>query len=262
MMETTHTKWVFDQNSDDIRGWPVLDDNGNRLGTVMELLADADSGYVSEIVLADGQRFLAHDLEIGDKVLHLQRARVAATPIAAAATTAARPAVATKLAEPTAPPKLEIVPKAPAVTKPAIVEPPAPQAVRTIGDDVVVQLIDEELDVGKRRFGAGGVHLETHLVTEPISDSVRLHEEHVTVKRNKVDRALDASEATRLFQDDTFEVRTKAELPVVCKSAHVIEEIVIKKNALDRVETVRDTVRHMDAEIIELRANNGEGAKL
>ena len=69
-----------------------------------------------------------------------------------------------------------------------------------------------------------------------------------------MDRALSAADAHASFHDETFEVRSTSQVPVVDKVAHVVEEIVIKKDAIDRNATVRDTVRHMEADITELQA--------
>jgi uncharacterized protein (TIGR02271 family) len=125
-----------------------------------------------------------------------------------------------------------------------------------------VQLVDEELEVGTREFDAGGVHLESHTISEPVTREVTLHEERVTISRNKVDRALDVKDANQLFHDETYEVTATAEVPVINKYAHVVEEIVLKKNAISRDETVHETVRHMEADITELRENEAlQGAR-
>jgi stress response protein YsnF len=119
-------------------------------------------------------------------------------------------------------------------------------------DDVVVQLVGEELEVGKRRSEADGVHLQTRIVGEPVSKQVLVAEERVTVERTKVDRDLPAAEADALLRDETHEVRTVADTPVTQRSAHVVEEIVVKKETTDHDETVRDNLRQMEASVTEL----------
>jgi stress response protein YsnF len=47
-------------------------------------------------------------------------------------------------------------------------------------------------------------------------------------------------------------VRETAEVPVVAKEARVVEEVVIGKEATERTETVRDTVRRTDVDVDEL----------
>ncbi len=244
--EITHTHWVFDDNADDVRGWPVRDQRNAVLGTVGEVLIDPATAYVTGIRLADGTRIAADRVRLGDKELYVTNPAplAAAAPVAPAAT---KPVAA--------------VAAAPAADKPiAKVVPFVPRAAPAIApDDVVLELVGEELDVGKRRYDAGGVHVETHVVAESIARDVKLKDEHVSVARTKVDRALTAKDADAFFHDSAFEVTAKAEVPVVKKQTHVVEEIVVKKAGLSRDETVRDTIRQMDAAVTELRADALKG---
>jgi stress response protein YsnF len=50
------------------------------------------------------------------------------------------------------------------------------------------------------------------------------------------------------------EVRETSEEPVVAKTARVVEEVVVGREAIERTETVRDTVRREEVEI----AKDGE----
>ena len=214
-----HTHWVFDHNDDDVRGWPVHDHNDVMLGTVAEVLVDPATSYVTEIRLSDGTRVAAERVQRGEHVLFA----ISEPPIAAA------PA------------------PVPTTTKRA-----APAATLA-ADDVLVELVIEELEVGKRRYDAGGVHLETHVVSEPIARDVHLKDEHVSIERTKVDRVTSPAEADRLFRDAGFEVTARAEVPVIKKHAHVVEELVIKKAGVARDETVRATVRRMETAVAELK---------
>ena len=60
------------------------------------------------------------------------------------------------------------------------------------------------------------------------------------------------------FADKTIEMTETAEEAVVSKTARVKEEISLKKEATERVETIRDTVRREDVEIVKVP---GKGAK-
>ena|ERR1700753_2076815 len=51
------------------------------------------------------------------------------------------------------------------------------------------------------------------------------------------------------FTDRTIEVAETDEEAVVSKTTRVKEEVVVQREATDRVETVRDTVRRQDVEI-------------
>jgi stress response protein YsnF len=57
------------------------------------------------------------------------------------------------------------------------------------------------------------------------------------------------------FEERTIEVRETEELPVVEKTAKVVEEVTIRKEATERKETVRDTVRRDEVEVIDENGN-------
>ncbi|MGN6104693.1 MAG: DUF2382 domain-containing protein [Kofleriaceae bacterium] len=140
----------------------------------------------------------------------------------------------------------------PRVARPAAAAATEVPICKTVTEDFVLQLADEELEVSKRQFSAGGVHLETHIISEPITQEVVLREEHVQVERMRVDRPIADSDAERFLHDEMVEMSSKAELPVVDKQAHVVEEIHLRRMAEEHVERIRDTVRHTDADITQL----------
>jgi stress response protein YsnF len=54
------------------------------------------------------------------------------------------------------------------------------------------------------------------------------------------------------WTDKTIEITETAEQPVVTKTARVAEEVVIRREGSDHVETVRDTVRRQQVELERL----------
>ena len=128
----------------------------------------------------------------------------------------------------------------------------------TTGTDVqgetVIPIVEEELAVGKRQVQSGGARIHTYVTERPVDASVTLREEHVTVTRQAVDRAV--TDADLAFGEKSFEVTETAEVPVVAKSARVVEEVVVGKTETERTETVRDTVRRTDVEVEELTDAN------
>ncbi len=120
--------------------------------------------------------------------------------------------------------------------------------------ETVIPVVEEELVVGKREVQSGGAHIRTGVIETPVQESVSLHEEHVTVQRQAVNQPV--TDAATAFQEKSFEVTETAEVPVVAKSARVVEEVVVGKTATDRTETVRDTVRRTDVEVDELTAGD------
>jgi uncharacterized protein (TIGR02271 family) len=119
-----------------------------------------------------------------------------------------------------------------------------------IEGETVIPVIEEELTVGKRQIQRGGVRVFQRVEERPVSEQVTLHEEHVTVQRQAVDRPLTSADAA--FNEGTIEVTETSEVPVVSKEARVVEEVVVGKTATDRVETVQDTVRRTDVEVEEV----------
>jgi len=116
--------------------------------------------------------------------------------------------------------------------------------------ETVIPIMEEELAVGKRQVQSGGARIHTYVTERPVDASVTLREEHVTVDRRPVDRA--ATDADMAFGEKSFDVTETAEVPVVAKSARIVEEVVVGKTETERTETVRDTVRRTDVEVEEL----------
>ncbi len=126
----------------------------------------------------------------------------------------------------------------------------APMASTTAraGDAETIKVMEERLRVGKREVAGGAVRVRSYVVERPVEEQVRLHEERVTVERRPVDRAVTGADAAA-FQERTIEARATSEEAVVGKEARVVEEIGIRKEASDRTETVRDTVRSTKVEV-------------
>jgi uncharacterized protein (TIGR02271 family) len=118
---------------------------------------------------------------------------------------------------------------------------------RTVGEEQVVPVAQEELAIGKREVTKGGIRVHTRVATVPAEQSVQLREEHATIERVAVDRAVGASED--LFKERTFEVLEMAEEAIVQKRTRVKEEVRIARQMAERTETVRETVRRMEVEV-------------
>ena len=115
------------------------------------------------------------------------------------------------------------------------------------GGEAVVPIVEEELQVGKRKVETGGVKVKTTIEEKPVQANVSLHKEEVNVSRRPVSRAADADDIA--FKEGTIELTETAEEAVVAKKARVVEEVVISKEGSDRTETVRDTVRKTDVDV-------------
>ncbi len=127
---------------------------------------------------------------------------------------------------------------------------------RTVAGEDVLQVVEERLDVGKRAVSRGKVRLHSYVVENQVSENVNLRDETVTVDRRVVDRPVAALGADA-FQERTIEMEEIDEEAVVAKTAHVVEEIGIRKDVTDRVETVRDTVRSTKVDVEDTRTQTG-----
>jgi len=136
--------------------------------------------------------------------------------------------------------------------------PPTPGAAKTlagggtaaIGREEVIPVYEEELRVGKREVGRGGVRVRSYVVETPVQEQVSLHEERIEVERRPVDRPVTTGDiGAGAFQERTIEVTATAEEAVVAKETRVKEEIVIRKEEQDRTQTVSDTVRRTEVEV-------------
>lgn len=122
------------------------------------------------------------------------------------------------------------------------------------GDNLKAEVIEENLQVGKRVEQTGGVRLRSRIVEKPVEASVRLREEHVTVQRTPVNRA--ASEADfNAFKEGEMEVTESAERAVVAKEARVVEEVSLGKQVTEREETIRETVRNTEVDVEQIPGN-------
>ncbi len=117
--------------------------------------------------------------------------------------------------------------------------------------EAVLPVIEEELQVGKREVETGGVRVTNRMTETPVAEQVTLREEHVNVERHAVNRPVSDADAVA-FREGTIEVSEKSEQAVVGKQARVVEEVVVGKQATERTETVRDTVKRTDVEVEDL----------
>ena len=128
---------------------------------------------------------------------------------------------------------------------------PAPVARLQTGDESSrIQLAEESLAVGKRVVNRGGTRIRRYVVETPVEESVSLHSERVILDRHPVTDGSPVTDAN--FTDKTIEMTETAEEAVVSKTARVVEEVSLRKEAIDRTETVRDTLRKEEVEIEQI----------
>lgn len=110
-------------------------------------------------------------------------------------------------------------------------------------DEIHIPLAAEELTATVRPMAAGAVHIEKRIVSEDRVLEVPVTEEHIRVERRIIDRPVDAAD-TGTFEQIVVEVPLYEETVDVQKRARVAEEVVVRKEAVQHTERVKDTVRH------------------
>lgn len=129
----------------------------------------------------------------------------------------------------------------------------------TGADDNVIPVVEERLNIGKRDVDSGTVRVRSYVVETPVSETVNLRNENVSVERRPVDRPVADAEAA--FADRTIEAEEYREEPVVSKSAKVTEEVVLKKSESERTEKIDDSVRHTEIEVEDNRSGQSQNAQ-
>jgi uncharacterized protein (TIGR02271 family) len=119
-----------------------------------------------------------------------------------------------------------------------------------------VPVIEEELEVEKRKVARGGVRLTSTVHEQPVEETVRLREEQVETERRPVDRRLSEDEAEAAFQDRTIEMNETTEELEVSKEARVVEEMALTKTVQEHEEQVKDTVRRTEVEVEKVEASS------
>lgn len=119
-----------------------------------------------------------------------------------------------------------------------------------------IPIVEERLEVGKREVERGGIRVRSYAVETPAEASVTLRDETISVERRAVTPDRQAGDED--FTERTIEVTETDEVPVVSKTSHVTEEVVIRKDVEEQAETVRDTVRHTEVDIEDDRTDRTE----
>jgi stress response protein YsnF len=117
----------------------------------------------------------------------------------------------------------------------------------------VIPVVKEELDVGKRT-SERAFRVHTYVVEKPVEEQVHLRDERVVIERRPAtgDETLGSADAP---QEREFEVIERHEEPVVDKRVRKTEDVVVRKEATERTENVRDTVKETKVDVDKDQAN-------
>ncbi len=64
----------------------------------------------------------------------------------------------------------------------------------------------------------------------------------------KIKNSVDTN-AADAFREGSFEIKTQAEIPVISKTARVVEEVVIGKQTTEHAKIIRDPVKSTDVTV-------------
>ncbi len=120
----------------------------------------------------------------------------------------------------------------------------------------MIPLAEEVLTVDKRKVNVGTTRVHRYVVETPVEKQVSLVRERVVVERRRP-AAQKANGET--LTEVTVEVIETDEVPVVGKTVRVREEVVVRTERTEHVETVRETVRQ---EQVEIKHSNKRAARL
>jgi uncharacterized protein (TIGR02271 family) len=128
----------------------------------------------------------------------------------------------------------------------------------TLPGEEIFRLAEEQLNVDKRVVQDGTTRIRRFVTETPVEAQVTLHEEHAQVIRRAISDPTFVRDVD--WTEKTIEVTETAEEPVITKSVHIAEEVVIRKEATDSVRTLRDKVRRQQVEVERIHLD-GPSAK-
>ena len=112
-------------------------------------------------------------------------------------------------------------------------------------DEESVIRAEEELEVGKRPVDAGQARLRKWVETEPVVLDVELKREVVRVTRERIDEPVGDHD----FGEDEVEMQLQGEKAVVQKQAVAKERVGLQKDVRTEKQTVRDELRKERVEV-------------
>ncbi len=229
---TKQDEYDLVNSGQDCIGWTVVDQAGNKIGEATEMLINTDTEMVDSILIDNKKRIAAQDFSLNNKQVVVRGIMHDG--------------------------ELEMTGEGAAET--LVHDQPMPNRTgeakhvagitRAANDgEKVIPIIEEQLQVGKRTVESGAARVSTVVTEKPVSETVNLREENVTVERRPVDRAVENAPAA--FKEGTIEITEMAEVPVVSKDARVVEEVVVGKNVTEHTETITDTVKKTEVNVDE-----------
>jgi uncharacterized protein (TIGR02271 family) len=115
----------------------------------------------------------------------------------------------------------------------------------------VLEVVEEVLDVSTRQVERGRMRIYSKVTEREVERHIGLRDETIRVQRRAVSRPVSTSDPT-IFTERSFEMTEIDEEAMVTKLARVIEEVVVSKEATEKIDTIRETLRRTDVEVEEV----------
>lgn len=112
-------------------------------------------------------------------------------------------------------------------------------------EDQAVTRSEEEIEVGKRSVESGSARLRKWVETEPVALDVELKREVARVTRERIDQPVEEHE----FSEEQIDVPLHAEKPVVQKQVVAKERIGLEKDVQTETQTVKDELKKERVEV-------------
>lgn len=119
-------------------------------------------------------------------------------------------------------------------------------------NDNVLEVIEEDLAVGKQQVERGRMRIYNVVTEHEVAKNVSLKDETIRVQRRPVSRAVAID--PNIFKPRSFEMVEMDEIAQVKKTARVVEEVALGKDVIDKVETIKETLRRQDVQVEEIPA--------
>jgi uncharacterized protein (TIGR02271 family) len=119
-------------------------------------------------------------------------------------------------------------------------------------DDNVLEVIEEQLEVGKEAVERGRMRMYSVVSQHDVSQDVSLRDETIRVQRRPANRSVQIN--PDLFKERSFEMVEVDEIAKVGKTARVVEEVSLGKEVAQKVQTIKETLRRQDVQVEEIPA--------
>lgn len=119
------------------------------------------------------------------------------------------------------------------------------KAAKARDEDQALTRSEEEMEVGKRPVEAGKARLKKWVETEPVALDVQLEREVARVRRERIDQPVGEHD----FTEEEVEMPLHRQKPVVQKQAVAKERVSLEKDVQTEKQTVKDELKKERVEV-------------